>query len=161
MVDSLLLDMCSNDLIPDTVTYNTIINAYCRAQDMNGTMNFMNKMFAAGCEPDIFTYNIWMHSLCSNHMLNQAGKVLDELVTRGCPLNSVTYNTLMDGICSDVLDRAMILTGRLIKMAFQPNLSHLMFSFLISASKDLEREPLCGLRSSGKILLFLMMLLET
>ena len=121
MVDSLLLDMCSNGLIPDTVTYNTIINAYCRAQDMNGAMNFMNKMFAAGCEPDIFTYNIWMHSLCSNHMLNQAGKVLDELVTRGCPTNSVTYNTLMDGICSDVLDRAMILTGRLIKMAFQPN----------------------------------------
>jgi len=121
MVDSLLLDMCSNGLIPDTVTYNTIINAYCRAQDMNGAMNFMNKMFAAGCEPDIFTYNIWMHSLCSNHMLNQAGKVLDELVTRGCPLNSVTYNTLMDGICSDVLDQAMILTGRLIKMAFQPN----------------------------------------
>ena len=34
---------------------------------------------------------------------------------------SVTYNTLMDGICSDVLDRAMILTGRLIKMAFKPN----------------------------------------
>jgi len=121
MVDSLLSDMCSNGLIPDTVTYNTIINAYCRAQDMNGAMNFMNKMFAAGCEPDIFTYNIWMHSLCSNHMLNQAGKVLDELVARGCPPNSVTYNTLMDGICSDVLDRAMILTGRLIKMAFQPN----------------------------------------
>ncbi|CAL4990023.1 unnamed protein product [Urochloa decumbens] len=121
MVDSLLLDMCSNGLIPDTVTYNTIINAYCRAKDMNGAMNFMNKMFAAGCEPDIFTYNIWMHSLCSNHMLNQAGKVLDELAARGCAPNSVTYNTLMDGICSDVLDRAMILTGRLIKMAFQPN----------------------------------------
>ncbi|KAK8447169.1 hypothetical protein SEVIR_8G011800v4 [Setaria viridis] len=121
MVDNHLLDMCSNGLIPDTVTYNTIINAYCRAQDMNGAMNFMNKMFAAGCEPDIFTYNIWMHSLCSNHNLNQAGKVLDELVAMGCHPNSVTYNTLMDGICSGVLDRAMILTGRLIKMAFQPN----------------------------------------
>lgn len=121
MVDNFVLDMCSDGLTPDTVTYNTIISAYCRAKDMNGAMNFMNKMLAAGCEPDIFTYNIWMHSLCSNHMLNQAAKVLDELVAMGCPPNSVTYNTLMDGICSDVLDRAMILTGRLIKMAFQPN----------------------------------------
>ncbi|KAF8779380.1 hypothetical protein HU200_002647 [Digitaria exilis] len=121
MVDNLLLEMCSNGLIPDTVTYNTIISAYCRAQDMNGAMDFMNKMFAAGCEPDIFSYNIWMHSLCSNHMLNQAGKILDELVALGCRPDSVTYNTLMDGICSDVLDRAMVLTGRLIKMAFKPN----------------------------------------
>lgn len=47
--------------------------------------------------------------------------MLDELVAMGCMPNSVTYNTLMDGICSDVLDRAMILTGKLIKMAFQPN----------------------------------------
>ncbi|AQK99367.1 Tetratricopeptide repeat-like superfamily protein, partial [Zea mays] len=121
MVDNLLLDMCSNGLTPDTVTYNTIINAYCRAQDMNSAMNFMNKMLVAGCEPDIFTYNIWMHSLYRNHMLNQAGKLLDELVAVDCSPNSVTYNTLMDGICSDVLDRAMILTGRLIKMAFKPN----------------------------------------
>ena len=47
--------------------------------------------------------------------------MLDELVALGCTPNSVTYNTLMDGICNDVLDRAMILTGKLIKMAFQPN----------------------------------------
>ena len=54
-------------------------------------------------------------------MLNQAGKLLDEIVAVDCSPNSITYNTLMDGICSDVLDRAMILTGRLIKMAFKPN----------------------------------------
>lgn len=111
----------TNGLTPDVVSYNTIINACCRARDMRGASYLMNMMLADSCKPDIFTYNIWMHILCSNHMLNQAGKVLDGLVAMGCTPNSVTYNTLMDGVCSDVLERAMILTGKLIKMAFQPN----------------------------------------
>ncbi|KAK1626693.1 hypothetical protein QYE76_001008 [Lolium multiflorum] len=121
IVNRHFLDMRSSGLTPDVVTYNTIINAYCRAQDMSGAMVFMNKMLADGCDPDIFTYNIWIHSLCNNHSMNRAARVLDELVAVGCTPNLVTYNTLMDGICNDVLDRAMIFTGKLIKMAFQPN----------------------------------------
>ncbi|KAK3163597.1 hypothetical protein QOZ80_1AG0005760 [Eleusine coracana subsp. coracana] len=123
MANKRFSDMCANGLTPDVVSYNTIINACYRAHDTRKALVLMNRMLADPCEPkpDIFTYNIWMHSLCSNHMLNQAGKVLDELVAMGCTPDSVTYNTLMDGICNDVLERAMILTGRLIKMAFQPN----------------------------------------
>ncbi|XBH89367.1 hypothetical protein VPH35_081287 [Triticum aestivum] len=99
MVNNHFLDMRSSGLTPDVVTYNTIVIGYCRAQAKNGAMIFMNKMPADGCDPDILTYNIWIRSLCNNHSMNRAMRVLDELVAVG----------------------SMILTDKLIKMAFQPN----------------------------------------
>ncbi|TVU31321.1 hypothetical protein EJB05_23003, partial [Eragrostis curvula] len=78
-------------VVPDACSFNILIKGHCVfgwAHDMHRALNLMNQMLADGC------------------------MVLDELVAMGCTPNSVTYNTLMDGICSDVIDRAMILTGR-------------------------------------------------
>ncbi|KAM1027598.1 hypothetical protein ACFX2G_041224 [Malus domestica] len=47
--------------------------------------------------------------------------ILDELVSRGVVPDSVTYNTMMNGACVDILDRAMILMAKLLKLAFLPN----------------------------------------
>ncbi|WOL09561.1 pentatricopeptide repeat-containing protein [Canna indica] len=118
---SVLMDMYTNGLEPDVTTYNTFINAYCRAFDMDNAVSFSKKISSDGLKPDIFTYNIWIHSFCSRLMMNQTMKTLDELILTGLIPNTTTYNTLMNGICYDVLDRAMILTGKLLKMAFVPN----------------------------------------
>ncbi|GAA0138307.1 hypothetical protein LIER_34916 [Lithospermum erythrorhizon] len=48
--------------------------------------------------------------------------MLDELVSAGVVPNTVTYNTLLNGVCKDILDRAMILAAKLLKMAFVPNI---------------------------------------
>ncbi|KAM1782000.1 hypothetical protein ACFX11_040509 [Malus domestica] len=47
--------------------------------------------------------------------------ILDELVSRGVVPDSVTYNTMMNGACVDILDCAMILMAKLLKLAFLPN----------------------------------------
>ncbi|GMY22964.1 pentatricopeptide repeat-containing protein At1g12620-like isoform X2 [Fagus crenata] len=82
---------------------------------------FVNQMYASGWDPDITTYNIRIHSFCSSRRMNRAVMMLDELVSAGIVPDTVTYNTMLNGVCSDILDRAMILTAKLLKMAFIPN----------------------------------------
>ncbi|CAI9102087.1 OLC1v1000293C5 [Oldenlandia corymbosa var. corymbosa] len=110
------------EIVPDIVTYNTLISGHFKVFDMISVDNIVNKMNASGWEPDITTYNICMHGFCSSRRLNHAVLILNEIVSVGIAPNTVTYNTLMNGICNDILDRALILTGKLLKMGFVPNI---------------------------------------
>uniref|UniRef100_A0A803MA98 Uncharacterized protein n=1 Tax=Chenopodium quinoa TaxID=63459 RepID=A0A803MA98_CHEQI len=108
-------------LSPDIVTYNTLINGYCKAFDLASANDILHKMHFSGWSPDITTYNIHMHGLCSSRRVNQAIAMLDELVSSGIVSNSITYNIMMNGVCGDILDRAMMLAAKLLKVAFIPN----------------------------------------
>ncbi|KAK6918688.1 Pentatricopeptide repeat [Dillenia turbinata] len=115
------LDMHRFGLTPDIYTYNTLISGYCKAFDMISADNFINRMCATGWEPDITTYNICIYGLCSSRRINQAVIVLDELVSSGVIRNTVTYNTMMNGVFSDMFEHALILTAKLLKLAFVSN----------------------------------------
>jgi pentatricopeptide repeat protein len=108
-------------LIPDIVTYNTLIDGYCKAFDTVSTDEVVNKMYATGWDPDITTYNIRLHGLCTGRKMSRAVMMLEELISAGVVPDTVTYNTVMNGVCTDVLERAMIVTAKLLKMAFVPN----------------------------------------
>ena len=111
-----------------------MIDAYCEAYDMYTAIDFVNKMSADGCEPDITTYNIWIHGLFRSLVMSRAVKMLDELIPMGIDPNTVTYNTILNGICNDIPDRALIPTGKFIKMAFVPNIVTIVLCPLTSAS---------------------------
>lgn len=121
------MSMYSCGLKPDVVTYNTLVGAYCKERDLGSALNAITKMTLEGCDPDITTYNIWIHGLSTACKMNQALRVMDDIVSKGVLPNTVTYNTLMNGICTEVWhckiiqDRILIMTGKLIKMAFFPN----------------------------------------
>ncbi|CAA6669763.1 unnamed protein product [Spirodela intermedia] len=121
------MSMYSCGLKPDVVTYNTLVGAYCKERDLRSALNIITKMTLEGCDPDITTYNIWIHGLSTACKMNQALRVIDDIVSKGVLPNTVTYNTLMNGICTEVWhckiiqDRVLIMTGKLIKMAFFPN----------------------------------------
>ncbi|KAK8687654.1 hypothetical protein V6N13_086457 [Hibiscus sabdariffa] len=115
------MDIHHAGLVPDIVTYNTLISGYFEAFDMVKVNQFMNSMYASGWEPDITTYNIQIHGFCSSRKMNKAVMILDELLSAGVAPNTVTYNTMMNGVCKDMMDRAMIITAKLLKMAFIPN----------------------------------------
>ncbi|KAK8944336.1 hypothetical protein KSP39_PZI008080 [Platanthera zijinensis] len=111
-----------NGLYPDIVTFNTLIAASCRALDAQRLEKYFEIMSFRDCKPDIFTYNIKIHSLCSSYKTPEAVKMVDLLISEGFAPNTVTHNTVINGICADSLGRAMILTGKLIKMAIVPNI---------------------------------------
>ncbi|KAF4379760.1 hypothetical protein F8388_023777 [Cannabis sativa] len=123
---------------PNTIIYNTIIDGYVKsgeigeanmlyeemknkAFDIVSAEEFVHRMYASGVDPDIVTHNIYAHGFCRSRKINRAVKMLDELVLAGIVPDTVTYNTLLNGACGDILDKALILTGKLLKMAFVPN----------------------------------------
>ncbi|XP_020674371.1 pentatricopeptide repeat-containing protein At1g63400 [Dendrobium catenatum] len=108
-------------LYPDIVTFNTLIAACSRAFEPGRAERYFELMASRDCKPDIFTYNIRIHSLCSSYKTPEAIKIVDMLISDGFTPNTVTHNTVMNGICADSLGRAMILSGKLIKMAIVPN----------------------------------------
>lgn len=115
------VEMHRTGLSPDIITYNTLINGYCKAYDMVSADDLVERMQFGGWMPDITTYNIRMHGLCSSRRTTQAMTMLDELVSAGIIPNSVTYNIMMNGVCGDMLDRAMMMAAKLLKVAFLPN----------------------------------------
>ncbi|RZC86617.1 hypothetical protein C5167_029964 [Papaver somniferum] len=106
---------------PDIVTYNTLISGYIKAFDLVNAEDFLAKMWDSGWQPDIISYNTWIHVFCSSRKIVQAVRMLDELIASGFIPNTVTCNTMVNGVCCDILERAMILTAKLLKMAFVPN----------------------------------------
>ncbi|KAL0913486.1 hypothetical protein M5K25_016950 [Dendrobium thyrsiflorum] len=118
-------------LEPDACSFNIVMKAHCMfgragnafklAFDTGRAERYFELMASRDCKPDIFTYNIRIHSLCSSYKTPEAIKIVDMLISDGFTPNTVTHNTVMNGICADSLGRAMILTGKLIKMAVVPN----------------------------------------
>ncbi|KAF4388727.1 hypothetical protein G4B88_019004 [Cannabis sativa] len=115
------MEMHLSGLRPNIVTFNTLIGGYCKAFDIVSAEEFVHRMYASGVDPDIVTHNIYAHGFCRSRKINRAVKMLDELVLAGIVPDTVTYNTLLNGACGDILDKALILTGKLLKMAFVPN----------------------------------------
>ena len=52
---SLIKDMDSKRLVPDTVTYNTLICGMCSLGRLKAVQELLNEMQAHGQLPDIFT----------------------------------------------------------------------------------------------------------
>ncbi|KAJ8450055.1 hypothetical protein Cgig2_033249 [Carnegiea gigantea] len=116
------VDMHMVGLAPNTDTYNILIKGYCKQFDVHSAEALVNKMHVGGWNPDITTYNILMHGLCSCRRINQAIVMLDEIISAGLVPDSATYNIMVNAVCGDMLDRAMILTAKLLKVVFTPNI---------------------------------------
>ena len=51
-------------MFPDIVTYNTLINAYCREGLLDEVFEVMNSMPGKGLKPGLVTYNAIINGLC-------------------------------------------------------------------------------------------------
>ncbi|EYU40110.1 hypothetical protein MIMGU_mgv1a006766mg [Erythranthe guttata] len=116
------IDMHRNGFTADTVTYNTLISGFCKQFDMLNAKNWANRMESSGWGPDVITYNTQIHGYCRSKRMDQAIMMFDDVISSGIVPDTVTHNPLMNGICHDILDHAMILTAKLLKISFVPDL---------------------------------------
>lgn len=106
---------------PDSITYNTIINALCRVGNFSKArfLFYQMKMPGSRCPPDAFTYTILITCYCKHSIhtrcrkavskrLHEANRLFKEMSYDGFVLDVVTYNCLIDGLCKNSkIDRAL------------------------------------------------------
>ncbi|GAB4830220.1 hypothetical protein Ancab_019862 [Ancistrocladus abbreviatus] len=96
-VKTLLSDMASLGIKPNTVTYNTLIDAYGKAKkfaEMESSLAEMLKQ--RDCEPDVWTMNSTLRAFGSSGQIEMMEKCYEKFQGAGIEPNIKTFNILLD-----------------------------------------------------------------
>ena len=66
--------MVAVGLVPNSVTFNTLIHGYSKEGNVRRAESFLAQMKRRGLTPNVITYNSLIHGFC------KAGKLLDAIV---------------------------------------------------------------------------------
>ncbi|KAA8518744.1 hypothetical protein F0562_016482 [Nyssa sinensis] len=92
-------DMKSREISPDVVTYNTLINGYCRVKKMEEAEKFFVEMKGRNIEPNVISYTTMIKGYVSVGQVDDGLRLLEEMRTFGIKPNVVTHSTLLPGLC--------------------------------------------------------------
>ncbi|KAH0727429.1 hypothetical protein KY285_003127 [Solanum tuberosum] len=93
--------MRGKGLMPDEVTCNTLVNAYCREGNFHQALVLHSEMLRNGLSQDVMTSLI--NSMCKTGNLHRTMKFFDQLHARGLYPNDRIYTTLIVDFLSRVL----------------------------------------------------------
>ncbi|KAJ6708277.1 RESPIRATORY COMPLEX I CHAPERONE (CIA84) putative [Salix viminalis] len=104
----LLRLMTSSGVLPDTVTYSTLLHGYCHAGKVFEANNVLREMMRNDCSPNNYTCNILLYSLWKEGRISEAEELLQKMNERGYVIDTVTCNIVIDGLCNNgQLDKAI------------------------------------------------------
>uniref|UniRef100_A0A1J3K6P4 Pentatricopeptide repeat-containing protein n=1 Tax=Noccaea caerulescens TaxID=107243 RepID=A0A1J3K6P4_NOCCA len=108
-------DMISKERIsPDPVTFNVMINGFCRAGEVERAKMIVEFMKKNGCNPNVYNYSALMNGFCKEGKTREAKEVFKEVKETGLKLDTVGYTTLMNCFCRNgQVDEAMELLGEM------------------------------------------------
>ncbi|KAL0382560.1 UNVERIFIED_CONTAM: hypothetical protein Scaly_0543300 [Sesamum calycinum] len=86
---------------PDIVTYNMLIDRYCKEGRLKDAVYLYNIMFRRGVVPDMITYTALIYGLCKGGNVREAHRLFQLMVHRGLKPDAVSYNTLIYGYCKE------------------------------------------------------------
>ncbi|CAN8255928.1 unnamed protein product [Cochlearia groenlandica] len=112
---ALFEDMISKERIsPDPVTFNVMINGFCRAGEVDRAKVIIDFMKKNGCNPNVYNYSALMNGFCKEGKTREAKQIFDEVKETGLKLDTVGYTTLMNCLCRNgQIDEAMELLGEM------------------------------------------------
>lgn len=96
-VQFLLTDMANLEIKPNTVTYNTLIDAYGKAErfaEMESTL--MEMLGNRDCKPDIWTMNATLRAFGGSGQIEMMEKCYDKFQGSGISPDIKTFNILLD-----------------------------------------------------------------
>ncbi|KAL6294642.1 hypothetical protein ACE6H2_002784 [Prunus campanulata] len=84
---------------PDTVTYTTLMDAYCKIREMAKAHSVLREMLHRGLQPIVVTFNVLVNGFCMSGMLEDGERLLKWMLEKGIVPNVGTYNSLMKQYC--------------------------------------------------------------
>jgi pentatricopeptide repeat protein len=70
--------MLLKGVVPDSITYNTLINGYVKEENMDKAFVLINKMEKQGLFPDVITYNVILNGFCKQGRMKEAELIIAE-----------------------------------------------------------------------------------
>ncbi|XP_010530213.1 PREDICTED: pentatricopeptide repeat-containing protein At5g18475 isoform X2 [Tarenaya hassleriana] len=86
-------------LLPDSLTYNVLINGFCQAGEVDRARSIIDFMKNNGCNPNLYNYSALMNGFSREGRVQEAKQIFDELKNVGLKPDTVWYTTLMNCLC--------------------------------------------------------------
>ncbi|GJV78846.1 putative pentatricopeptide repeat-containing protein [Tanacetum coccineum] len=90
------LNIGEKGLIPSVVTYNLLIDAYCKDNDIDQAVGFFSMMPEKKRNPNVITYSTLIDGLCNTGRSDEALLIWNQMV---CSPNRIAYMVLVNGLC--------------------------------------------------------------
>lgn len=90
--------MEDKEVIPDVVTYNSLIVGLFKCGQTDAARNVYELMGLRGCPADRITYNILINGFLNSGQVDEAWKVFRYMEEQGFSPDEVTYNILIGGL---------------------------------------------------------------
>ncbi|XP_050378762.1 putative pentatricopeptide repeat-containing protein At1g02420 [Argentina anserina] len=97
--ESFFEEMREMGLKPDVVSYNCLVDVYCKSREMEKAFKVMEKMREEGISPDKITYTSVIGGLGLVGQPDKARDVLKEMKELGCYPDVAAYNAAIRNFC--------------------------------------------------------------
>lgn len=107
---------------PDIVSYNSLIDAYCKDKELDKAYALFNKMQDENIMPDVITYTCIIGGLGLVGQPDKATRILKEMHEYGCYPDVAAYNATIRNFCiAKRLGEAYQLLDEMVLKGLMPN----------------------------------------
>ncbi|KDP28300.1 hypothetical protein JCGZ_14071 [Jatropha curcas] len=139
--ESFFEEMRELGIKPDVVSYNSLIDVYCKGREMEKAYKMVEKMREEDISPDVITYTSIIGGLGLIGQPDKARDVLKEMKEYGCYPDVAAYNAAIRNYCiARRLDYASSLIDEMASKGLSPNATtYNLFFRVFYWSNDLTR----------------------
>ncbi|KAB1206197.1 hypothetical protein CJ030_MR7G014370 [Morella rubra] len=115
-------EMREMDVKPDIVSYNCLVDVYCKGREMDKAYKVLEKMKSEEVMPDVITYTSLIGGLGLIGQPDKAKDVLNEMKEYGCYPDAAAYNAAIRNFCiAKRLGEAYKLMDEMVNKGLNPN----------------------------------------
>ncbi|GFP89467.1 putative pentatricopeptide repeat-containing protein at1g02420 [Phtheirospermum japonicum] len=120
--ESFFNEMRDLGIEPDIVSYNCLVDVYCKGREIEKAYNVISKMRDEGIDLDVFTYTSLIGGLGLTGQPDKARDVLKEMREYGCYPDVAAYNATIRNFCiAKRLGDAYNLMDEMVDKGLSPN----------------------------------------
>ncbi|XP_026399112.1 pentatricopeptide repeat-containing protein At5g12100, mitochondrial-like [Papaver somniferum] len=93
---NMFVKMLNKIIKPNKITYNTLIDGYCKAGDLNKAFEIREQMVCSGFVPDLLAFNTFLSGLCRVNQLKEVRELLNEMKMYGFVPDGFTSSSLIE-----------------------------------------------------------------
>ncbi|CAN8301568.1 unnamed protein product [Cochlearia groenlandica] len=113
----------SGALVPNVVTYTTIVSALCQLGKLDEVKGLVRRLEDEGFEFDCVFYSNWIHGYVKGGALVDAVMQERKMVEKGISRDTMSYSILIDGLLKEGnIEKGFGFLGKMIKEGIEPNL---------------------------------------